>query len=264
MEKIDVSVVIPYFRDNNTIERAVDSIIMQTVKVKEIIIVDDCSNRKVDKITLNQLVKKSDIINIISRKKNGGPGEARNIGIDIAKSKYIAFLDSDDIWQSNKIEKQYKIMEETNAFLSGHKSSIVNKEGNVKVTGEIKEITPIMQFIKNRFPTRSVMLKNNNKYRFERNKRYAEDFLLWTQIILNNEKAIIIDEVLANSFKENFGESGLTSNLKEMYRGGIASYKTLKSEKKINMTVFTLLTIYQTFKYIYRLIRFWLKKVIKK
>src|SRR5699024_2796281 len=132
----------------------------------------------------------------------------------------------------------------------GHKSGIYNQQ--VKESFKILEIKPLDQFIKNRFPTRSVMLKNSKNYRFKSNKRYAEDFLLWTQIILNKEKAIIINEVLENSFKEDFGESGLTSNLGEMYKGGIDAYKILFSEKKISRASLYLLIVYQTFKFIYR------------
>lgn len=253
MENVRVSVIIPYFRSENTIDRAIKSIINQSQKVGEILIVDDCSNRQIDKKKLIDLENSIKILKVIFLNENRGPGNARNIGMDCAKYEYIAFLDSDDIWTENKIQKQYQVMIETNAFISGHKSAIYNHE--VDESLKIKRIKPLDQLIKNRFPTRSVMLKNSNKYRFVSNKRYAEDFLLWTQIILNKEKAILIDEVLANSFKEDFGESGLTSNLTEMYKGVIDSYKVLLSEKKINKISFLILTIYQTFKHIFRITR---------
>lgn len=258
MEKADVTAIIPYYRDNNTIERAVKSIINQTQQVNEIIIVDDCSNRDIDKKVLIKITNKFKIVKIVRQEVNGGPGTARNTGMNIAKSKYIAFLDSDDAWAKNKIQKQYKIMKDTDAFISGHKSAIYDQ--NVKESFEIKEIKVLNQFIKNRFPTRSVMLKNSKIYRFEKNKRYSEDFLMWTQIILNGEKAILIDEVLANSFKEDFGDSGLTSNLYKMFKGGIDAYKILLSERKINKLTFYILTIYQSFKYLIRIIKLKVKK----
>lgn len=262
MGKVDVSVVIPYFKSENTIERAVDSILEQTVKVNEIIIIDDFSNREIDRKVLKKIENKNKIINVIFQKENKGPGEARNTGMNLANSKYIAFLDSDDIWKKNKVEKQYKIMKETNAFLSGHKSLIIGQ--SVKETGKIINIKARDQFIKNRFPTRSVMIKNNDKYRFEKNKRFAEDFLLWTQIILSKEKSIKIDEVLAYSFKEDFGESGLTSNLKKMYEGGIRAHKTLKDENGITRFQYCILVVYQTIKYIVRVFRVYLKRFLNK
>lgn len=261
MEKVDVTAIVPYYRDNLTIERAINSILNQTVQVSEIIIIDDFSNREIDIEMLRSIENKSNLIKIIRRRENRGPGESRNVGLDKASSNYIAFLDSDDVWKENKIEKQFKIMKLTNAFISGHKSSIIGD--NVKGTGKIIQITPFNQFIKNRFPTRSVMIKNNNIYRFEKNKRHAEDFLLWTQMILNKEKAIIIDEVLANSFKWDFGDSGLTANLPMMYKGGISALKTLKNEKKINNVTYRLLLVYQTLKYILRIIRLQIKRLRK-
>lgn len=253
MEKADVTAIVPYYRDDDTIERAIKSIINQKQQVKEIIIVDDFSNREIDEKVLSDITSKYETVKTVRQKINAGPGTARNIGMDLANSKYIAFLDSDDIWTENKIQKQYKIMIETDAFISGHRSGIYNQL--VEESFKIREIKPLNQFIKNRFPTRSVMLKNSGNYRFENNKRYAEDFLLWTQIILNKEKAIIVDEVLANSFKDDFGDSGLTSNLSKMYLGGIDAYKVLFSEKKINRASLYILTVYQTFKFIYRIIK---------
>ncbi|UBV40155.1 glycosyltransferase family 2 protein [Staphylococcus xylosus] len=258
MERADVTAIIPYYRDDETVERAVKSIINQTQQVSEIIIIDDYSNRKIDKQILTNIENKYQLVKIVWQQINEGPGVARNKGMDVARSSYFAFLDSDDIWTKDKIKKQYKIMRETNAFISGHMSAIYNHK--IKETFKLKEIKPLDQFIKNRFATRSVMIKSSKNYRFYKNKRYAEDFLMWTQIILNKEKAIFIDEVLANSFKEDFGDSGLTSNMNEMFRGAVDAYRILHSDKKISKVTFYLLTVYQTFKYLKRIIKLKSKK----
>ncbi|WP_436891277.1 glycosyltransferase family 2 protein [Mammaliicoccus sciuri] len=253
MEKyLDISVVIPYYKSYKTILKAIKSITTQTILPREIIIIDDYSNTEEDEKILNH-ISKNDNIRVINLKKNVGPGSARNYGMNQAKGKYIAFLDSDDSWHKNKLEIQYKIMEETSAFISTHHTVIA---GSIeKNSGKVNNITISQQFIRNRFATRAVMLKNDEKYRFKEEKRYAEDFLLWTQILLDNKKAIYIDKTLAYSYKDDFGVGGLSGDLRKMYLGGIDAYKTLKDQKYINSITFLLLVGYQTIKYNIRLIR---------
>ena len=92
----DVSVIIPVYNSYETIMRAVDSVINQTVLPREIIIVDDCSNDVITKELLKSIEyeQKSHVdITILYLDTNVGPGSARNRGMEVAKAKYIAFLD---------------------------------------------------------------------------------------------------------------------------------------------------------------------------
>lgn len=259
-EIIDVSVVIPYYKSCLTIDKTVESIINQTTIPKEIIIIDDYSDTKEDNKKLLEL-KKIKNLTVINSEKNNGPADARNIGMNFASAKYIAFLDSDDTWKKNKLETQFNIMEEQKAFLSGHHSSI-NGEKELD-TDYFYRINLIKQLIKNRFPTRSVMLLNNNKYKFEKGKRYAEDFLLWTEIIADGNKSIYIKRTLANSYKEDFGDKGLTENITDIFKGIIMAYKSLKRQKRINNTTYIFLIIYQSLKYMIRSIRLFKRKLFK-
>lgn len=110
-----VSVVIPFYSRKDWLFEAVKSVENQTYKNIEILIINDGSPEKIDEIT-NKFKRKIKIINKI----NGGPASARNMGIKIAKGKYIAFLDSDDIWLPNKLEKQIAYMEENQYVWSQH------------------------------------------------------------------------------------------------------------------------------------------------
>lgn len=103
-----VSVIIPTYNRERTIERAVESVLAQTWKSIELIVVDDGS---VDR-SVEVLAKYGDRIRVI-RQKNQGPSAARNTGIKAAKGEIIAFLDSDDSWLPDKIERQAKLMERT-------------------------------------------------------------------------------------------------------------------------------------------------------
>lgn len=253
MEKlVDVSVIVPYYKANKTIIRSLESIFAQTVSPKEVIIIDDFSNSIEDNKIL-EYIENTYKVKIIRLKKNMGAGTARNKGLKMATSKYIAFLDSDDSWSENKLEIQYNIMQDTGAFISTHHTSI---QGEIEMnTDNILTIKPYKQLLKNRFATRAVMVLNNNLYFFENGKRYAEDYLLWTQITYYTNSAIYIDKTLAYSYKENYGDNGLTGDLKQMYYGILDAYQILKKEKIINKCTYEFLRIYQTLKYFYRVIR---------
>lgn len=245
-----VSVIIPYFKSADTIDRAVNSILNQTVSVYEIIIINDNSNTIVDSQKLKKM--EDDIFNlrIINLEENRGPGYARNVGMDAAKGKYIAFLDSDDTWTKDKIEHQVLIMENENIFLSAHLSIQSGKnERNRKGYSIVK---PRMNLLRNKLPTRSVMMVNTNDYRFDSNKRYAEDFLLWSQILLDGKKVILINKTMAHSYKENYGEDGLTKNISKMHEGIIDVFTQLYQQHRIHFFEYWILILIEKTKQIYR------------
>ena len=97
-----VSVIIPVFNRENTIRRALDSVLKQTYQDIEIIVIDDGSTDK----TVSQL--KDLPIKLITQ-ENKGVSSARNRGIEASQGDFIAFLDSDDEWMPNKLEEQIKL-----------------------------------------------------------------------------------------------------------------------------------------------------------
>ena len=109
MESPLVSVIIPTFNSAQFIAEAIQSVQKQTYANWEIIVVDDCS-------TDGTLALISDLITIDNRIQlfqlavNSGTGVARNLGLEKAKGKYIAFLDADDLWKPHKLEKQLEWM----------------------------------------------------------------------------------------------------------------------------------------------------------
>lgn len=121
----EVSVIIPYFNKINTIERSVQSIICQTYKDWEIIIIDDHSER-----ILDALASWNDLpIYVIRNETNLGPGKAREIGMRYAKGKYLAFLDADDWWHPDFLSKNLQI-HESNPDISASwvKSELIYKD----------------------------------------------------------------------------------------------------------------------------------------
>ena len=104
-----VSVIIPYFNKKNYIKDAVNSILNQTFKNIEIIIIYDDENLS-DYYYLMDIYKNKKNIKIFKNIKNIGAGLSRNIGIKKSNGEIIAFLDSDDIWRTNKLEDQLNFM----------------------------------------------------------------------------------------------------------------------------------------------------------
>ena len=104
-----ISVIIPYYKKKNFIQKTINSILNQTYKNFEILIVYDDTNKSDLKI-INKIKKKDKRIRIIINKKNIGAGESRNKGIKNSRGKFIAFIDGDDLWKKNKLKEQLNYM----------------------------------------------------------------------------------------------------------------------------------------------------------
>lgn len=111
-----ISVIVPIYKVEEYLERSVESIVNQTYKNLEIILVDDGSPDNCPKMC-DDWAKKDNRIKVI-HKENGGLSDARNAGLKIAKGKYIAFVDSDDWVEKNYILYLYKAIFDNNADLS--------------------------------------------------------------------------------------------------------------------------------------------------
>ncbi len=125
-----ISVIMPTYNRERTIERAIKSVLEQSYKNIEFIIIDDKSTDNtceiIEKIN-------DDRIRLIRLEKNGGACKARNIGIMHANGTYIAFMDSDDEWLTDKLEYQIKLIKEKNADFIGGAMHYTNKNGDKKI-----------------------------------------------------------------------------------------------------------------------------------
>ena len=114
-----VSVIMPAYNSEKYIGEAIESVLNQSYKNWELIIVNDASCDNTESIIKEYAAKNSKIV-LISLKENKGVSNARNIAISSAKGRYIAFLDSDDIWTSDKLTKQISFMKENNYSFTYH------------------------------------------------------------------------------------------------------------------------------------------------
>lgn len=247
-KNILVSVIIPMYNSEKTIEKTINSVINQDYKNLEIIVIDDGSKDKSYEIVSN--LSKLHKIKLI-KQENKGPSSARNLGIKNSKGEFIAFLDSDDCWIKNKISKQLKI------FLDIKKIGIVATRTEDKSYCSKIEIINYRKFLFSikgfNINTPTVMIPKKiikEVGYFDENMKYSEDAEYWFRI-LEKYNGIMINEnlVYCGNGKKMFGESGLSENLDEMFKGVVSNYKRLFLSKKIKNSEYILLLIIATLKY---------------
>lgn len=115
MEEL-VSVIMPSYNTARFIKETIESVLEQTYSNWELIIVDDCSTDNTDKVVSEYL--KDERIRYIKNEKNSGAAISRNRALREAKGKWIAFLDSDDLWEADKLEKQIGFMKSNGCHFS--------------------------------------------------------------------------------------------------------------------------------------------------
>lgn len=266
LKTVPVSVIIPCWQCADTVERAVTSVASQRYRPAEVILADDASkDGTFPKLLELQKRYGKDWIKIIALERNAGTAAARNAAWNLAKEKYIAFLDADDAWHPRKIEIQYAWMEcRPNVVLTGHafvresllvpKPELGKKLSDLQLTSKYQSfrITPFRLLISNRFFTRSVMLHRNLRFRFHPSKRRSEDYLLWLEIVLNGHAAWYIDAPMAYEYKAPFGESGLTQNLSAMEKEELDVFRQLYRKKLLSAFSACCLMLFSLIKYLRR------------
>lgn len=134
-----VSIIMPSYNTGKYIAESIESVQKQTYKNWELIVVDDCSTDDTDKVVWPYLVDTR--IRYLKNKKNSGAAVSRNRALREAKGKWIAFLDSDDLWMPEKLEKQIGFMERNRhhfSYTNYAEIDIDGKKNGVTVTGPTK------------------------------------------------------------------------------------------------------------------------------
>ena len=111
-EKTKIDIILPNYNSSQFIIKTINSILKQTYKNWKLIIVDDFSDKKTKKIL--KKISKNKNIKVFFLNKNHGAGFCRNFAIKKSKSPYLAFIDSDDTWEKDKLKKQINFMKKNN------------------------------------------------------------------------------------------------------------------------------------------------------
>ena len=123
-----VSIIVPVYNSEKFIDDTIKTVKEQTYKNWEMLLINDCSTDNSAKI-ITKYKNDDKRIKLINLEKNSGAAVARNIGIEEANGKYIAFLDADDLWKKEKLEKQIKFMKENNYVFTFTGYEFANEEG---------------------------------------------------------------------------------------------------------------------------------------
>ena len=227
MRSNTISVIIPCYNSEKTIERAILSVKQQTYKKIEIICIDDGStDRTIDILT--SLSLKSNNLTILKNSRNSGPSYSRNKGVSISKGQYIAFLDSDDYWHPQLLELQFNfLIKYSFDLISSPKTIDLKKERRIDpLSLKLKKISFTKLLFKNYFTTSSILMRKIIFKNFDESQKYSEDYKLWLEIVSdkNNRTAIISNHALVGSDKSSYGISGLSANLWLMEKYEIKNY----------------------------------------
>ena len=191
-----VSVIIPIYNAEKYLRKTLDSILVQTYKDIEIVLVDDCSNDDSANIIKEYIQKYPEIVYFL-QETNQGAGAARNKALELATGQYVAFLDSDDIWYPNKVAKQLELMKKRNCPFSYTAIEMIDENDNLlKNKRNIKETCDYKYLLHNTIiATSSVIIDRTILGDFRMPlRRGGQDYATWLMLLRNGWEIQTQDE----------------------------------------------------------------------
>lgn len=217
-----VSVIVPTYNSKNFVSNAIDSILRQTYKGVEIIVIDDFSSDGTYEY-LKEKYSGVESIVLLRNDSNVGAAGARNVGISKATGRYIAFLDSDDQWKPEKLEVQIAFMRETDSVLCYSWYDIYTKGEYQSTRSPMLELNYSELLKSNQIPCLTAIydVEKLGKMYFP-NLKKRQDYALWLNILKKDEIARGIPRALAiyNKRDDSLSSNKLSSALYnwELYR----------------------------------------------
>jgi teichuronic acid biosynthesis glycosyltransferase TuaG len=217
-----VSIIMPYFKKKKYVKYSVLSVLNQTFKNFELIIVYDNETSGELKF-INKIKKLDKRIKVIKNKFNIGAGLSRNVGIDHSKGVYLAFLDADDLWHKNKLFAQIKFMRKKNIEISHTSYEIIDDDSVIKGTRQAK-LMNYKKLIKScDIGLSTVIIKKSliKNLRFP-NLKTKEDYVLWLEIAKNGKIIHALNTKLTQWRKSN---NSLSSSVVRRLTDGYYVYR---------------------------------------
>lgn len=196
-----VSIITPAYNSEEFIGETIKSVLEQDYNNWEMIIVDDCSNDRTCEIVKSWQVK-DNRIKLIRQKTNLGAASARNLALQNSKGRFIAYLDADDIWLSNKLSKQVQFMQDINCGFSCCSYEVIDSDGKSKNKFiKMKKEVDYMGFLcNNLLQTVGIMadlnIINRNDLIMPPMRR-RQDAATWLQVLKSGHKCYGLSEVLS-------------------------------------------------------------------
>ena len=193
-----VSIITPVYNCEKFLEECIQSVLNQTLKDWELILIDDCSIDSSSRI-INKYISLDSRIKRYSFNKNVGAGVARNKGIEISRERFIAFLDSDDYWHKNKLKLQIEYMIRKNIDFSYTNFFVLDKEDKVsKIILTPKSVNSFSLLFNNYIKTLTAIYDTKRIGKiYMPNYRKRQDWGLWFNLLNKTNKAYRFTEPLA-------------------------------------------------------------------
>ena len=218
-KELKVSIILPNYNSSKTIIATINSVLKQTYKNWELIIVDDCSDKKTKDILAKY--KRIKNIKIFYSEKNKGAGQCRNVAIKKSNSYYLAFIDSDDLWKNNKLKMQINFMQNNNYDFTYTYYETFSKNKKIIRTIKAPKKFSFMAFVKNTsIATSSMIVKRNlaNNTKFS-NTKICEDYYYKCQLLKKTQYAYCLPRYLVQyQIRENSLQSNIFRNLYWMWK----------------------------------------------
>jgi len=264
MKTLLVSVIIPIYNAENYLEETILSVLNQTYKNFELLLINhNSTDRSID--IIEKYKKKDERIRIINLNINkGGPAYPRNEGLKSAKGKYVAFLDSDDVWLPEKLEKQLSILSggqydvvHTLAYGIDSNSSRISIPDNQKIYNKLRYFVSDISilYFSNYININTVLMKKDINIKFREDKYLIalEDMFFWIENLYLNKKVYLIQEKLINYRVLNNSASDRGSD--KSFRKLFYLYSLLLNDGKISLKMFSLCFVVNMCKTIIRNIK---------
>lgn len=195
-----VSVITPSYNCGKFIEDTIKSVINQTYENWELIIIDDCSNDCTREV-VEKYIKVDSRIKYFVLEKNSGAAVARTKGIKLAKGRYIAFLDSDDVWKPQKLEKQIAFMRKNKYAITCTSYQKIDEFGNsLNIVNKANDkINYNKLLLENSVGNSTVVYDAQKLGKFEvPNIQKRNDYALWLKILKKADYIYGYEENLMN------------------------------------------------------------------
>lgn len=256
-----VSVIIPMYNAEKTIIASLNSVINQSYKKNiEIIVVNDGSKDNGQKVVEQFVINNPTYQITLINKENGGVSKARNTGMKLAQGDWIALLDSDDEWLSNKLERQIQVLSENPIidFLGTNRNGEYFDKILWKKLKLLTRISPKLLMVKFIFVVPTVIFRKkiiSDVGYFDETQKYAEEGNYFIRIA-QKYNCFLLNEslVITGDGKAHFGHSGLSGNLKEMEKGELKNLKDALNLKIINHFEYSCLVVFSILKYFRRIV----------
>lgn len=193
-----VSIVMPAFNADRFIAHAIDSVLAQTYRNWELLIVDDGSTDRTHS-TCQRYAAQDDRIRVLSTNGRQGPGAARNTAITVANGEFIAFLDADDTWHPEKLSRQVALMRQSGSHLTATAYYAINDAGEHLGNIPVPHRLTYRDLLKgNRIGCLTAMYNQRTlgKVYMPADARH-EDYLTWLGILRHGGYALGLNEPLA-------------------------------------------------------------------